>query len=26
MWRDIAWHRRLTDKIHHGKLPDSKSK
>ena len=22
MWRDIAWHRRLTDVIHHGKLPD----
>ena len=22
MWRDIAWHRRLIDVIHHGKLPN----
>jgi len=22
IWRDIAWHRRLTDLIHAGKLPD----
>lgn len=22
MWRDIAWHRRLTDTIHHAQLPE----